>query len=252
MAVALLMASGAGSAGAIVKGRDATGPYPFMASAQFPAAGKDGEHFCGAALIAARWLVTAGHCAQGIVPGKTFYRIGSLDRTKGGSYVGVRSAHLHPEYSAGETALLNDIMLVELVEAVPLRPARIDGAVGVPGAGYRALGWGITCQTASHTACPGVERPVVLQEADYAAAPDAKCTDLAAGKELCAAPVKAGSGVCNQDSGGPLVRRDVFGDWQLLGVTSRQANQVVTCGGGFGIWTAIAGHRAWIEKTVAA
>ncbi len=234
----------------IVGGQDASTPYPFMVSLQHPEYG----NFCGATLFARRWVISAGHCAAGIEPGTTLARIGSADRTTGGSKVGISRVVVHPNYTRtkaepdGELVITNDLVLVELDQEVTQPPAEVAGAAPPTGHTLRTLGWGVTCSTPEGHSC-GAPLPVVLQELDMVRVPDAGCRSVTPSRELCVDSTVPHAGACKQDSGGPLVHKGPRG-WVLDGVTSRHGDRNLMCGSGTGrgIWTDISAYRDWIAQ----
>lgn len=71
-----------------------------------------GNHICAAALIRPTWMVTAAHCMTKYEPAMVQIRIGSEDRTMGGTLAVVDKVVPHP------TA---DIAPVRLTKSVPNR-----------------------------------------------------------------------------------------------------------------------------------
>lgn len=248
----------------VVGGRDATQVYSFMASLQRP----DGSHFCGGSLIAKRWVVSAAHCAPYVVPGQTKVRIGSLDRTAGGSFVGVTRVVSHPQYDPNKPGY--DIALIELDQAVRQQPIPIAPRAGGPGTATRVMGWGVTCDRdlVNDPTCRQ-SSPKVLQELDTQLVPDERCNvvDPTTGtvffdpqRELCTASRDNQARMaCFGDSGGPQVKK-WLGRWWLVGATTGDGDDwemrrnVCTTGPdgtpGVGIWQDVPTYRGWIFETL--
>jgi Trypsin/Proprotein convertase P-domain len=211
----------------VVGGRPASEPYPFAASLQ----SRSGGHFCGAALIRSNWLVTARHCVRGSSPSGIQARIGSHNRTSGGTVATVVRIVVHP---AGPS----DVAVLQLASAMPQQPIAIPGTVPV-GSSIRLLGWGATSDP--HQGPP----PVQLQELDTTVLPDGRCGTGA--PELCVSNVDGWRGACYGDSGGPAVLRGA-GGWVLAGTTT--AGTTPRCGQGPSIYMDSATHRTWIDSVV--
>ncbi|HWO67801.1 MAG TPA: trypsin-like serine protease, partial [Umezawaea sp.] len=96
----------------IVGGGNATQVYSFMVSLQ----STSGGHFCGGSLIKANWVVTAKHCVQGRTPASTRARIGTTNRTSGGTLASASRIVVHPSA---------DLALVQLSTSVTQAPAKI-------------------------------------------------------------------------------------------------------------------------------
>jgi hypothetical protein len=211
----------------IVGGRPASEPYPFAASLQ----GRGGGHFCGAALIRSNWLVTARHCVQGSSPSSIQARIGSPNRSSGGTVMTVSRIVTHP-------AEPSDVAVLQLSSAVPQQPISIPATVPT-GASIRLLGWGATSDPN-----PGPP-PEQLQELDTTVLPDSRCGTGTL--ELCVGNVDGWRGACYGDSGGPAVLRGA-GGWVLAGTTTAGTSRI--CGQGPSIYMDSAAHRAWIDSIV--
>src|SRR6266511_4237529 len=80
----------------VVGGQPATEPYPFAVSLQT----NRGDHFCGAALIRPNWVETAKHCVVDETPSSMQVRVGSTNRTSGGTVARVSRIVLHPSGSS--------------------------------------------------------------------------------------------------------------------------------------------------------
>ncbi|RCV48280.1 S1 family peptidase [Marinitenerispora sediminis] len=224
----------------VIGGQDATEQYPFMVSLR----DNQGTHGCGGALIDAEWVVTAGHCAAFRHPEQITARVGSNDRTAGGTEAAVSRIALHPGFSSG-SSWAADIALLKLDRPVPQEPISIGPEAGGAGTPVRILGWGMTCDDAEE--CPP---PADLQEVDSELVPADRCTDADAGSELCVEHPTEQAQACSGDSGGPLVRGGP-GRWELVGATSRDGDDNAVCATGPGIWTDVTVYADWIERTVA-
>lgn len=250
----------------IVGGRDATQAYSFVASLQNPSADGTLKHFCTASLITPRWLVTAAHCTPDrIVPGTTKARVGSTDRTKGGSLAGVKRVVMHPGFDWDKPA--DDLSLVELDRAVPHRPVMLAGNAGRVGSENRIMGWGVVCDAdlVNDPVCK--TPPLMLQELDTKRLPDAKCSFFDRRLELCiGSRDESRAQACFGDSGGPLVKEVRRGRWALIGATtgdgddSKMRPYVCTTAppaepgeelkAGSGIWQDLSKYRPWIARTL--
>jgi secreted trypsin-like serine protease len=229
----------------IVNGREATKPYSFMASLQLA----DGRHFCGASLIDQKWLVTAAHCLINVVPGQTVVRVGSLDRTAGGSVARVSRAVQHPKFDMALAG--NDVALLELETPVRERPIAIGADAGRVGTPTIVMGWGVTCDRDLNDPACRSAIPRRLQELDTRLVADSECSNLAAGLELCTkSRHNEFASACFGDSGGPQVKESRSGRPVLIGATVGDGDDlemrpnVCTTGpdgrGGAGMWTKLA------------
>jgi hypothetical protein len=210
-----------------VGGGPATEAYPFAVSLQT----QGGGHFCGAALIRPNWVETARHCVEDETPSSIRVRVGSTDRTSGGTVAQVAAIVVHP---AGPS----DVAVLRLATSVPYPPIEIADSVPV-GSPIRLLGWGAT-----RDPNPGPP-PVILQQLDTTVLPDSRCGTGT--PELCVSNVDGWRGACYGDSGGPAVMR-VGGTWRLAGTTT--AGTTAICGQGPSIYMDSAAHRAWIDSVV--
>ncbi|SDI07726.1 Trypsin [Actinokineospora alba] len=217
----------------IVGGGNATQTYSFMASMQ----STTGSHVCGASLIKADWAVTAAHCVVGRTPGNTQLRVGTTDRTSGGTVVGVSRIIIHPNYRT-----TGDIALLQLSSAVSQTPIRIAATSGAVGTSTRIIGWGQTCPIRG-----GCGAPVILQELNTSIVADNQCKGgrIDGPTEICTDNPNDNAGACYGDSGGPQIKA-VNGTWELIGATSRAGGRTSTCAVDPSIYSDVPAYRTWI------
>jgi Trypsin/Proprotein convertase P-domain len=211
----------------VVGGQPATEAYPFATSLQT----NGGNHFCGAALIRPNWVETAKHCVEDETPSSMQVRVGSINRTSGGTVVRVSRIVLHPSNAS-------DVAVVQLNSSVPYAPIPIADTVPI-GSSIRLLGWGATCDPCN------APLPTILQQLDTTVLADSRCGTGAV--ELCVSNVDGWRGACYGDSGGPAVIR-VNDAWRLAGTTT--AGTTAICGQGPSIYMDSANARAWIDSVV--
>ncbi|TDC77013.1 snapalysin family zinc-dependent metalloprotease [Micromonospora sp. KC606] len=204
----------------VVGGRPASENYPWMVYVSG----------CTGTLIKANWAVTAEHC-----PTPSSVRVGSNNRTSGGTVVRVTRAVNHPTI---------DVKLLQLASSVSYAPAPIPTTSGAVGTATRIIGWGQTCP---QRGCGSA--PTVAHELDTSIVADNRCSGINAPYEICTNNTNGNAGACYGDSGGPQVRR-INGVWNLIGATSRAGNNNSTCATGPSIYGDLPSIRTWINTQV--
>ncbi|MER7011701.1 serine protease [Saccharopolyspora sp. NPDC000359] len=248
----------------IIGGSPADQTYSFMISLQYERDGNPDSHRCGGALVSPEWIVTAAHCVTQDTPDGTpvvldpaifHVRIGSTDRTTGGSVAKIQEIVVHPDYQAlPERSEGDDVALLRLDAPSDQAPAPMASELTEPGTAVRQIGWGYT---SNEDKGDPTKLPTQLQQLDTTVIPPTtpKCVADAGDDswgirdegDVCTDNPEGVRGPCGGDSGSPLLVREGDG-WQVVGVDSRGVGSV--CGESPDIYTSVGHFRGWIDSVI--
>ncbi|XP_052126729.1 trypsin-1-like [Frankliniella occidentalis] len=243
-----------GSSDRIVGGVDADhGEFPWQVSLQKRRLW-DMQHICGGAIVSPFWVVSAGHCVDGvplkdlsIVAGDhDLYKVeGKEQRRKVVRIVGL---------GYDKDTFANDISLLQLDRKLVF-DSKHTAPICVPKPGHHysgnavVSGWGRLSETGG--------LPNVLQQVSLPIIPWNKCKRQYKNRgfshflhtcQLCSGKEAGGQDSCQGDSGGPLACQEPDGRYYLCGVVSWG----IGCARAQypGVYTEVSCYARWINEVL--
>ena len=236
----------------IIGGEEAQpGAWPWMAAlvnANDPDALNG--HFCGGALIAPEWVLTAAHCFDNDDATQVDVVLGRhLLSSNEGQRHNVAQIILHPNYNP--TTNDSDIALLRLATASAqptisvITPATAN--LANPGVNATVAGWGNMDPDGGQNfpdALQQVTVPIVSNETcNSPQSYDGAITD----NMLCAGFAAGGQDSCQGDSGGPLMAPNAGGNgWVHVGVVSFGSSCAQP--NFYGVYARVSLFHAWVES----
>lgn len=239
-----------GGAGRLVGGGDAAqNSAPWIISLQWGTIRP--SHFCGGALIAPNWVLTAAHCSGAyqnfgistVVSGlhnlNTFFGHEQIRQ------VTLNEIWAHENWDGFVGP--HDVSLIQVtlpfVSDFSVRPIALPDANEVHTGNVRLHGWGST-STGFIPVFPAnlqtVEKPII---------PVATCSPLFDGivvddNNVCTGPLTGGAGGCSGDSGSPLTQNDeLVGIFSHTHVPCGQANRP-------SVYVRVSAYVPWITNII--
>lgn len=167
----------------------------------------NGRFYCGGVIIGSRYILTAGHCVQGLSPSSITIRAGS-NKLGGGASHSVTSFKRHPKFSQGPGDFIDyDVAVLQLAQDLTFSSSIKAIAITdiEPSAGDDAYltGFGQTQNTQSSRTLQALHYPII--SADECARLNDKYDMGMSSRAICALDKRGGFAACHGDSGGPLV-----------------------------------------------
>ncbi|KAK9747378.1 Trypsin [Popillia japonica] len=183
----------------IVGGSDATpGQFPWQVSIR--RASTDG-HNCGAAHCNSKWILTAAHCVVNTSPSTWYIVAGTLTLSSGGNQHQIARIISHADYNSAQ--IKNDVAVLELEEelefSATVQPIELESEV-VGEVDCLVSGWG---RLEAWGALPDNLQFIPLKTISLEAC-QSSWSSLVQADEICTL-TQQGEGVCNGDSGSPLI-----------------------------------------------
>ena len=227
--------------------------YPYLTSMQRNWPASPGP-FCGSAIVAPNWILTAAHCTEGSTPSpnELTLLINWDDYTVTDPVQGVvrkvAAIFDHPDYVP--QTLENDVSLLYVEDPVPAGQGGVsyglldDGTYSAVGQKGPVMGWG-RIDNGNPSTFP--DRP---HEVEVPIWNNFRCNEpqsypgQVTDDMICAG--ETGECSCNGDSGGPMVTKTATGDF-ITGVVSWGAGQ---CGAPNlpGVYARVSVFKQWIES----
>ena len=172
---------------------------------------------CGGALYTPQIVLTAAHCVGDTGPDTSITVLTGAIDVQDSAATKVKSTYIHKSPTYG-TDKGGDWALIKLASPIPNAVTLPIATNATNNTGtFGVAGWGNTAE--------GGNNSRYLLKAEVPLIDDAKCksayTNLIADAEICAGNWdQGGTDTCQNDSGGPMFRKDDAGAWIQVGIVS--------------------------------
>jgi uncharacterized repeat protein (TIGR01451 family) len=236
-----------------------SGSWPWLVALVYTSS-QTNTPFCGGALIAPQWVLTARHCTtddreRPLVPAALAAIIGTVDLTKPAQRHTITAIRRYP-LARRVAPFDGDVALLQLGTPAAQTPLQLDDpsrSLAANGALVTAIGWGARrglVPSGGNYNFPSVAHQVELPIVDQAQCAKSYGAELS-DRMLCAGAFEGGVDTCLGDSGGPVVAMDTAGQWRHVGLVSFGPNDGCAAPRFPGVSARTAAFVEWIRATIA-